>query len=72
LKKLSKGFTIENEMAIQLDKLLVEQLELEGSAKQIKSTKPKSPSKDNEPTEDIKQRFNDLFDAIKNNTGNKE
>jgi len=71
IEKLSKGFTIENEMAIQLDKLLVEQLELEGSAKQIKSTKPKSPSKDNEPTEDIKQRFNDLFDAIKNNTGNK-
>jgi midasin (ATPase involved in ribosome maturation) len=71
IEKLSKGFTIENEMAIQLDKLLVEQLELEGSAKQIKSSKPNSPSKDNEPNEDIKQRFNDLFDAIKNNTGNK-
>lgn len=71
IEKLSKGFTIENEMAIQLDKLLVEQLELEVSANQIKSTKPKSPSKGNEPTEDIKQRFNDLFDAIKSNTGNK-
>lgn len=75
IEKLSKGFTVENEMAKQLDKLLVEQIELEGSNQEVekenKKDKSTSYSRDNEPHAAINDRFNDLFDAIKNNVGHK-
>lgn len=71
IEKLSKGFIIENEMAIQLDKLLVEQLELESTTKEVKKAKPSNSTKDNEPSEEIKKRFNDLFEAIKTNSVNR-
>jgi MoxR-like ATPase len=70
VKKLSRGFTIENEMALQLDKLLVEQLDFLLSQKNNPTTSKKSEpnkttSNQNSSNENLEQKFTDLFEAIK-------
>jgi MoxR-like ATPase len=70
VKKLSRGFTIENEMALQLDKLLVEQLDFLLSQKNNPTTSKKSEpnkttSNQNRSNENLEQKFTDLFEAIK-------
>ena len=70
VKKLSRNFTIENEMALQLDKLLAEQLDFLLSQKNIPTTSKKSEpnntaSNQNSPNENLEQKFTDLFEAFK-------
>jgi MoxR-like ATPase len=70
VKKLSRDFTIENEMAFQLDKLLVEQLETASNKEDSPTTSKKSESNKttnnpNTTNENLEQKFTDLFEAIK-------
>lgn len=72
IEKLSKGFTTENAMALQLDQLLTEQMELQQAetpnpSKPVKSDFNNGSAQHQSNSEDIHQRFNELFEAIKNN-----
>jgi len=76
VEKLSRGFTVENKTALEMDKLLTEQLELETSAskksvhtdapKQV-ATKPKEKKQWVEPAKErsTEQIFQELFDTLK-------
>ena len=74
IEKLSEGFTKANTTALELDKLLTEQLELEQSSdtsvaknKPITSSPKKSANKNKPPTEsEIEALFSDLFYTLKN------
>lgn len=78
IERLSKGFTVENKAALEMDKLLTEQLELEqednpdtsgDEASKVIVSKPKI-RKASTPAvpPDLIQSFNELFEAIKNQT----
>ena len=68
IQKLSKNFTVENAMAMELDKLLVEQMQLANSTKDETDsfTTKKQISKKSNSDDSIEDRFNDLFEKIKN------
>lgn len=76
VQKLSRNFTIENTKALELDTLLVQQLQLEFSVKSTtqpdtsKEIKTKS-IKENTDT-GIEEKFNELFNALKNQDFSKQ
>lgn len=78
IERLSKGFTVENRAALEMDKLLTEQLDLEqedepeasddySSSAVVAKPKARKSSTSSVPP-DLIQSFNELFDAIKSQT----
>lgn len=74
VEKLSKGFTVENQTALEMDRLLTEQMELEQEDRNQEegnttTSTAKPRTKKNSKTAnapDIEQSFNELFEALKN------
>ena len=78
IEKLSRDFTVENKTALEMDKLLVEQLEVEKKRSSPDATAktslpPKKPTakKSNVASEskDVEEIFQELFDALKTQQG---
>jgi MoxR-like ATPase len=69
IEKLSKGFTVENAMAQEIDKLLVEQLELESNSTSTNNTTKQIIKNSDASTE---EKFNNLFEALKNQDFSKQ
>lgn len=71
IEKLSRDFTVENKTALEMDRLLVEQLELERQADTVTTIKAPAqkarPSKrDNQSaTSNVEELFQELFNALK-------
>lgn len=69
VKKLSKNFTVENDMALQLDKVLMEfkALDEPSDAKTPKSTAsaPKKTSSNSKTDQSLQEKFEDLFENLK-------
>jgi MoxR-like ATPase len=76
IEKLSRGFTIENKTALEMDKLLTEQFELERTASKnpVQTARSKQvvtkPKINRSPVESAKERsteeiFQELFDTLK-------
>ncbi len=75
IEKLSKNFTVENKTALEIDKLLVEQLEMENKSlkefeSDIKTTSSTSHAKTVKRatkgrSKDVEEIFQELFDALK-------
>lgn len=64
VERLSKGFTVDNATALEMDRLLTEQMEL---ASATNTPAPQLPSHKSHPAKsNIDDLFNDLFDALKN------
>ena len=70
IERLSKGFTAENKIALEMDKLLVKQLELENEPEPTRAENPQTKTV-HKTTEklDVEQRFTELFESLKNNQG---
>jgi cobaltochelatase CobS len=67
VEKLSKGFTIANATALEMDKLLVEQMELLEKPVTVSASKPALPVITPPPIPaGVEAAFNDLFEALKN------
>jgi MoxR-like ATPase len=75
IEKLSKGFTVENKTALEMDKLLAEQLDLEqddepvatsDDTSSVVASKPRA-RRNNKPSasSDLIESFNELFEALK-------
>lgn len=78
IEKLSKGFTVENKTALDMDKLLAEQLDLEqeddaattsDDSSAVVASKPRT-RKASTPSvsPDLIENFNELFEALKSQT----
>jgi hypothetical protein len=75
VERLSKGFTVENRAALEMDKLLTEQLDLELENKTPKTSndnddilisKPRTRKNNTSPVSaDLIESFNELFEALK-------
>jgi cobaltochelatase CobS len=68
VERLSQGFTVENKTALEMDKLLVEQMELlQDTSSAVQPTVPKNTSAIKQPAKKaaIEELFYDLFDALK-------
>jgi len=76
IEKLSKGFTVENKTALEMDKLLTEQLDLEqddeaattsDDTSAVVASRPRT-RKTSKPSSDLVESFNELFEALKSQT----
>lgn len=74
IKQLSRGFTVENATALEMDRLLTEQLDLEtggngdggtGSDRTAAPSKPRASRPAAAISADLEQQFRELFDALK-------
>lgn len=71
IEKLSREFTVENKIALEMDRLLVEQFELERQAETVTTkttpSKPRAPKRvDNQSTSsNVEELFQELFNALK-------
>lgn len=80
IEQLSKGFTVANDKALELDKLLTEQLDMEvgepededddedtpsPDPAEVMHTKPKRVAASPVISNDLEQQFRELFDALK-------
>src|SRR4051812_29956328 len=70
IEKLSKGFTAENKVALEMDQLLTEQLDMEmDTAQAVHVPKPSTTNnvRQSQPVKvDLEQQFQELFNALKN------
>ena len=79
IEKLSRDFTVENKTALEMDRLLTEQLELEGaspnsdattqSTRTVSRQKPVKKSREKNGAKDVEEIFQELFDALKDQQG---
>lgn len=74
IEKLSRGFTVENKTALEMDKLLTEQLDMETGSNGDDGTASVSTAAPSKPrasrpaatiSTDLEQQFRELFDALK-------
>lgn len=66
IEKLSRNFTVENKTALEIDRLLVEQFQLERNAPARLSNPKKAEKKDNQAaSKNVDEIFQELFDALK-------
>lgn len=72
VEKLSRGFTVENATALEMDKLLTEQMELASATNTPAAKSPVPQSSAAKPlpaSNDIDNLFNNLFNALKDPPG---
>jgi MoxR-like ATPase len=76
IERLSKGFTVHNDTARQMDDLLAEQLSMQAHGEAPAAPKPKSSGNGNprpkpqpQPSSDLVAKFDSLFDALKEGVG---
>ncbi|MBT1695914.1 AAA family ATPase [Fulvivirgaceae bacterium PWU4] len=70
IEKLSRDFTIENKIALEMDRLLVEQLQLEHDLPASSATKSIAEKKTaKKSAKDVDEIFQELFDALKKHQG---
>lgn len=68
VKQLSKGFTVKNSVALELDAMLMEFKKLDDGESQPEATEQKKPQKTKARQTSLEDSFTELFEAVRNSS----